>query len=82
MATQPSWSRQVAARIRREIRESRRSEVFYSEQTRIPLSTLRRRLSGITPWTLTEIEALAKALDTDPDRLLTTAPPVPQSEQL
>lgn len=78
MATQPPWSRQVAARIKRAIRQSRRSEIFYSEQTGIALSTLRRRLAGITPWTLSEVEAVAKALDKDPDSFL-ASPSDPES---
>lgn len=74
MASTPRWAPLVAARIRKAIRQSPWSETYVSDESGISLATLRRRLRGTTSWTLAEVEAVAKVLNTDPDDFLKSNP--------
>lgn len=74
MAIQPRWSRLVSTRITKAIRQSPWSETYIASESGIALNTLRRRLGGTTPWTLTEVEAVAKVLSIDPDTFLERTP--------
>lgn len=44
-----------------------------SESAHIPRETLRRRLAGVTPFTIDELHALAAVLDTTPSALMRQA---------
>lgn len=62
MAQATDISRGVAAEVRTRLERLELSERFLAAQTEIPLSTLRRRLSGNSPFDLVELEAVARVL--------------------
>jgi hypothetical protein len=70
MASTAGWPREVAQRIRKAIRDSGLAEQRIAELSNIPMSTFRRRVRGVNPWTLTEISAVAKVLNVDPRDLV------------
>lgn len=51
------------AQIRKFIDASDLPESRIAERSGIPISTFRRRYRGVNPWTLTEIESVADALE-------------------
>ena len=60
----------MAQRIRKAIRDSGLAEQRIAELSDIPMTTFRRRVRGVNPWTLTEISAVAKVLNIDPRELV------------
>jgi predicted transcriptional regulator len=70
MASTAGWPREVAQRIKNAIRESGLADHRIAELSGIPMSTFRRRIQGVNPWTLTEISAVAKVLKVDPRKLV------------
>ncbi|MGW4715536.1 helix-turn-helix domain-containing protein [Nocardia sp. NPDC004260] len=70
MASTAGWPREVAQRIRKAIRDSGLAEQRIAELSDIPMTTFRRRVRGVNPWTLTEISAVAKVLNIDPRKLV------------
>lgn len=54
------------------MRESGLSDHRIAELAGIPMSTFRRRVQGVNPWTLSEIDSVAKVLHIDPDTLVRT----------
>lgn len=63
----------VAERVAVAMEAKERSQVWLSDQTGIPRTTLIRRLSGHAPFTLAEIAAIASALGIDVDELTRSA---------
>lgn len=54
---------QVAARVERRAKDAGLNPVLLAERTGIARSTLLRRLSGASPFTVAELAAVAGALD-------------------
>lgn len=67
MESAASWSDTVAARINAAIEDDVRPVHHIATESGLALNTLRRRISGPSPWTLREVEAVARALRKHPD---------------
>lgn len=63
----------VAREVTSLIESSGLSRREVSSRTGIPLTTLTRRLTGISPFSITELDALASVLDTTVLRLVNAA---------
>ncbi|WP_280454874.1 helix-turn-helix domain-containing protein [Nocardia brasiliensis] len=78
MAYNTRWSHRVAARVRSAIEaaidRSELSVTQLADRTGIPLSTLRRRIQGINPWDIDQLEYVAEALGVDLDSFLSDPP--------
>ncbi|WP_305781250.1 helix-turn-helix domain-containing protein [Nocardia nova] len=74
MAYEPAWSQRVAAKLTAAIDASPKTLQQLADETGIPLSTFFRRYKHgykrKNAWDIEQIEALAEALDTDPDALM------------
>lgn len=66
----PSLTAQTAARVAARIEARGTTHAWVCRKTGIPRSTLVRRLSGRTSFTLAEVEALAAALETTASELI------------
>lgn len=67
------WTSEISSHIKEAVdraKEAGLSEPQLEQRTGIALSTLRRRLAGDLLWTLAEVEAVARALDTTPQELI------------
>lgn len=65
------WAKRVEQKIRAAIENSDLSENEFATLSGIALTTFRRRVAGVNPWTTSEIAAVARVLDTDPQSLVT-----------
>lgn len=63
----------VAATVAERIKASGVTVVWLCEHTGIPRSTLMRRLNGMTPFDLNELDRIAQALRIDTTELLNAA---------
>lgn len=64
MTTQPPTTKRIAAVASAALAEAGISQRDAAELTGIPLATLSRRLTGRTPFILTELEAIAALVGT------------------
>jgi transcriptional regulator with XRE-family HTH domain len=69
----PSNSRRVADAVRERLRELGKTQLDIVDATGIPRTTLNRRMTGLSPFTITELELIAAFLDTTPSKFLTAA---------
>jgi hypothetical protein len=60
----------VTTRVRRAVKASGIPEYTVAKLAGIPNTTFGRRLDGINPWNVDEIEAVAKAIGVDPNDLI------------
>lgn len=60
----------TAARVSAAIESAGETVLGISQLTRIPRTTLIRRLDGLTPFTIAELAAIATALDISPVDLI------------
>lgn len=63
-------NKETSQAVQRAIELSGMTQLFISAQTNIPRTTLQRRLSGETSWTLAEIDSIAKLLNMKPAELV------------
>lgn len=70
MGNQPRWSERIATNVRRAIKASGYTEHKIANLAGIPKSTFDRRVRGVNPWTTDELEAVADALEIDPNDLI------------
>ena len=73
MDTPEQASREVSHAVARALREAGISQRAAAEQAGIPLTTLTRRLSGRSPFLLTELASLAFLIGTTPSALMAQA---------
>lgn len=73
MGSTNELARQVAARVRAAIETSEYSSRHVADLTGIPRETLRRRLNDLQPFSIDEIELVARCLGIDPDAFLESA---------
>lgn len=77
MAYEPPWSQRVAAKLTAAIDASPKTLDQLATETGIPLTTFHRRYKHgykrKNAWDIEEIEALAEALEIDPDALMNLA---------
>lgn len=74
MGISARWSQRVAARVR----EAVEAAIDDSDLTKhriailsgIPKTTFNRRIDGVDPWNVQEIEAVAQVIGVDPDDLI------------
>ena len=74
-----SFSEIVAKRVEAAITQSGETQLGVALATGIPRSTLARRLSGYSPFTVSELSAIATALGVDVLTLVAPAPTVAAS---
>jgi transcriptional regulator with XRE-family HTH domain len=70
MATTTTYTVTVAANVKDAITAANVSELALSENAHIARTTLRRRLSGQSPFTVSELQAIAAYLDLDIGQLV------------
>ncbi|MFC8531861.1 helix-turn-helix domain-containing protein [Nocardia sp. NPDC057227] len=75
MAQLTPRSRQVSARVEAAIKSSPLSQTAVADITGIPRETLRRRVRGISAFTVDELESIARVLEVDPDDLFGVTKP-------
>lgn len=71
--TRIGYTTAVASVVTDRIDAAGKSHLRISEETGIPRTTLARRLSGASPFTVAELSALAAALGTTPSALVADA---------
>jgi transcriptional regulator with XRE-family HTH domain len=71
MDSTPDATRRVAAAVSAALGESNLSVLSAAEQTGIPRSTLSRRLTGTSPFTITELDLLARLLGVSVEHFIT-----------
>lgn len=73
MGSTNELARQVSKRVRAAIEASEHSWRDVAEGSGIPRETFRRRLNDQNPFSIDEIEAVARFLGMDPDAFLESA---------
>lgn len=73
MGNRARWSTRVAARVKEAVEASPLTVSKVVRLTGIPRTTFDRRLEGINPWDLEQLEAVAEAIDVDLDEFFPPA---------
>lgn len=73
MESKSRWSLRVTARVRKALKDSGLTDTRIAELSGIPRTTFHRRVTGVDPWNTAQLEAVAKAIEVDPDTLLTAS---------
>lgn len=68
-----TYSRRVADAIRARLRETGKTQLDIVAATGIPRTTLNRRMTGLSPFTTTELVLIAEFLDTSSSALMHAA---------
>jgi transcriptional regulator with XRE-family HTH domain len=69
----PTYSRRVADAVRARLRETGKTQLDIVDATGIPRTTLNRRMTGLSPFTTTELALIAAFLETSSSALMYAA---------